>query len=61
MDPDYGFRLLNTDTDYRLRSTDRNNFGHDRLMMDQDLPHFYAVNFSRYLRVEHLSYQALIG
>ena len=34
MDPDYGIRI-------------RDNFGHDRLKLDQDLPHFFTDNFSR--------------
>ena len=35
--------------DYRsgLRNTDRHNLGHDRIKMDQDLPHFYTDSFSR--------------
>ena len=29
----------------------QDNFGHDTLKMEQDLPHFYADNFSRDLRI----------
>ena len=50
-DPDYesGLQIRIAEPDYGtgLWNTDRNNFGHDRLNMDQDLPHFYIDNFSR--------------
>ena len=58
MDQDYGsglwIRIM--DPDYRSRNTDH---GHERLKMDQDVTYFYTDNFSRDLRVEHFSYQAL--
>ena len=38
---------MNLDNRSGLRNGDRDNFGHDWLKMDQDLPYFYADNFSR--------------
>ena len=41
--PDYGSGLHGSG----IRIKDRDNFGHDMLKMNQDLPPFYADNFSR--------------
>ena len=48
LDYKYGSGLHITGPDYRsgLRNTEQDNFSHDRLKMDQELPHFYTNNFS---------------
>ena len=46
-DPDYKSKLRISFCRSGLRNKDRDNFGHDRLEMDKDLPHFYTDNFSR--------------
>ena len=44
-DPGTLIRITNLDYRSGLRNTDRDNFGHVRFKMDQDLPHFTPTIF----------------